>query len=774
MKSISRIILPLVVLLLAIACKNQKVDYDTFSLQDETVQASANRVNITGSYSFTGYVGNMKINIGENENLTDARQYPVQLIDKDYSVTVDSLHPNTRYYYCYSIDFGMKEDYLTETSSFMTFEAHTPTVHIIEIRAIDSTLFRVKCKVSDDGGLPLMEKGICWNTSGNPSLSDSIVKYSDNQPGEYICLMEGLEYNTVYYVNAYARNESKTGFGEPKSFKTGILPAVPTVITGDAEVSIDSVVCHGEVTDEGTSPVTERGICWFTQHNPTIDGYHDSIAGGIGEFSVTIENLTPNQTYYYRAYAINDVDIKYGEEKSFTTLPETERYNIIVSANNNEWGSVSGGGVYEVGETCTIRATANDGYVFVNWEENNTVVSEGAEFSFTVERDRTLVATFDAIVAILPTVSTSPVINITANDAYCGGEIIDDGGSMILHKGVCWSLFENPTIDNDSYTDDGTGNEPFVSHITNLQENTEYHVRAYATNDVGTSYGEDLTFLTSSSTPTPPEGIVNGRFTVGENTVVYFSKGNLQYVGSNGNAYWKFADNQWDYLSTSTNQQSSNTNVNRDLFGWGTSGNNHNNACYQPWSTEQVDSKYYAYGQSQYNLNDQSGQADWGYNAINNGGNQQNKWRTLTKDEWKYVFNEREASTVNGVQNARYAKAIVNGKAGVILLPDNYTHPSGMTALSNINNPAADFSTNNYGISAWTLMEANGCVFLPTAGNRLGTTVAGYGEKGYYWSSSAAGNNTASGVFFNTSNCNPDFGSSRSSGLSVRLVYPVE
>ena len=165
---------------------------------------------------------------------------------------------------------------------------------------------------------------------------------------------------------------------------------------------------------------------------------------------------------------------------------------------------------------------------------------------------------------------------------------------------------------------------------------------------------------------TQPQGSLKGGFSVGENTAVLFSQGNLQYIGSAATPYWKFADHQWDCFGDN-GQGSDNQDVNRDLFGWGTSGYNHGANCYQPWSTSQTYSDYYSYGNSSYNLFDQSGQADWGYNAISNGGNLENSgWRTLTQAEWQYLFNTR--STASGI---RFAKAQVNNVNGVILLPDD-------------------------------------------------------------------------------------------------------
>jgi hypothetical protein len=161
-------------------------------------------------------------------------------------------------------------------------------------------------------------------------------------------------------------------------------------------------------------------------------------------------------------------------------------------------------------------------------------------------------------------------------------------------------------------------------------------------------------------------GTLRGVFSIGENKTMHFSQSNLQYQASTNT--WRFAENQWDHVGSQipdgggnyggTVSGSDNSNISNtysgwiDLFGWGTSSYNHGAVCYQPWSISTSDNNYYVYGNSSYNLYDQTGQADWGYNPISNGGNQPNQWHTLTKEEWVYVFNTR--NTASGI---RFAKA---------------------------------------------------------------------------------------------------------------------
>ena len=263
----------------------------------------------------------------------------------------------------------------------------------------------------------------------------------------------------------------------------------------------------------------------------------------------------------------------------------------------------------------------------------------------------------------------------------------------------------------------------------------------------------------------PLEGALQGKFSVAEGSFVTFSQGNLQYVGSAGTPYWKFADNQWDYLGVTTEQNSYLQNVDRDLFGWGTSGYDHGATCYQPWSTSTSNEDYYAYGSSSYNLFDQTGQADWGYNAIANGGDQENiGWRTLTSDEWGYLFNTR--TTPSGI---RFAMGQVNAVNGMILLPDDWKEE--YYPLNSTNSAAANYSDNVITASQWATLEQHGAVFLPAAGYRGAYSVYSAGSYGNYWSSSQIDSNNAKQLYFHNAYLDAAYSFGRYSGNSVRLVH---
>ena len=277
-------------------------------------------------------------------------------------------------------------------------------------------------------------------------------------------------------------------------------------------------------------------------------------------------------------------------------------------------------------------------------------------------------------------------------------------------------------------------------------------------------------------------GALVGKFSVSDTKKVYFSKGNLQYTKSTG--IWSFMDHQYSTVET-TSQAIGDDYTSQDvvsLFGWGTSGWNNGNTYYQPYNTAYVNSssKGYGYGPKNgttytYDLTGTYANADWGlYNAISNGGNTANTWRTLTKDEWTYLFNTRSASTVNGTADARYAKAYLFGTThGVIIFPDSYTHPAGVTAPTGINaTSSTSWDGNRYTATDWAKMEAAGCVFLPAAGWRDATTIRSVNEYVRYWTSSTSNNaGYALNVGITESYMNPADYNQKNYGYSVRLVH---
>ena len=420
-------------------------------------------------------------------------------------------------------------------------------------------------------------------------------------------------------------------------------------------------------------------------------------------------------------------------------------------------------GVFAGGFTAVVKNTTNDVIDNLTTTNNNTI-----------RRERIRMMS----IKTLAEVQTEDPSAITSNSVTLHGSVVYEGpvGDIQAH-GFSYSTtpdFEGPTGTVVPVTDwdNAKGIYTFHAEVEGLDANTTYYYRAFfnlTADPASAEYGGIKDF----STPTGlPVGAIGFPFSVSETQKVYFSKGNLQYIGSAGNgdanntgAYWKFADHQWDRLGNN-GQAGGTKQLDRDLFGWGVSGYNHGASAYQPWSTSTNNAHYYVYGNSNYHLYSQTGMADWGYNAIINGGNQENSgWRTLTDAEFNYVFYQRPA----GLRNI----GKVNNVNGLILLPDNWTLPEGVSFNSNWNN---SFTNNVYDVEQWAKMEENGAVFLPCNGYRKNVGVVDVETRANYWTSynpqSPTRRYCMCFVFYSTSagatTCD------RYYGLSVRLVRNVE
>ena len=274
------------------------------------------------------------------------------------------------------------------------------------------------------------------------------------------------------------------------------------------------------------------------------------------------------------------------------------------------------------------------------------------------------------------------------------------------------------------------------------------------------------------------DGALSGLFSVSADTKVQFSHGNLQYQASKKK--WRFAENQWDWVGGLNNGtvysdlvRCNNAEISEkyegwiDLFGWGT-GDKPNLS-----------------GHKGYDMF-----VDWGINTISNGGKAANPWRTLTKDEWEYLFHGRaNAEKLFGFGN-------VYGVYGIIILPDNWDLPNGYTFTPSVtkgltwikegegfghlkdfyhNSKFDNYSHNYYYYTDWAVLEAAGAVFLPAAGDRIGADYGCDGSKGKYWSSTPYDSYDSFCISFDNGNLFIKDNRNRVyMGCSVRLVRDIQ
>ncbi|WP_207493474.1 DUF1566 domain-containing protein [Aridibaculum aurantiacum] len=365
------------------------------------------------------------------------------------------------------------------------------------------------------------------------------------------------------------------------------LPAVTT--NTPTTVTSSSASLSGDVTNQGGSPVTERGFCWSTTTSPTIQNYTITSGQGTGSFTSSITNLAASTKYYVRAFAKNSASIAYGNEVSFTTtsasstgVPTVSTNDVVYVAGSNtaqSGGSISadgGSAITEKGicwgtssnpsvqDNRTIDGTgtanfnsqltgliAGTTYYVRAYARNSSGVGYGSNKNFTTSNN---------------TPPSAPVVTTTAasyNAATAtistGGNVSSDGGAAVTARGVVWATSPNPVLGTNA-TSNGSGTGSFASSITSVAANSTYYIRAYATNSVGTTYGNSVTINTNASST----------FTIGQSYgggIIFFVDATGQHgliaatqdVGGTSGTKWDYNSNTQLIGANSTTDGKTNT-----------------------------------------------------------------------------------------------------------------------------------------------------------------------------------------------------------------------
>ncbi|KAB2879518.1 DUF1566 domain-containing protein [bacterium] len=289
-----------------------------------------------------------------------------------FASSITGLSPNTMYY----VKAYATNDVGTSYGNQVTFTTNpilVPTVTTTTITNITSTSASTGGNVTADGGAPVTARGVCWNTSANPTITDSITS-NGTGTGAYVSSMGNLLPNTTYYVRAYVTNSAGTNYGNEVSFATGVV-VLPTVTTASmTNITTATASSGGNVTADGGAAVTARGVCWSTSQNPTIADAHTSNGTGTGLFISSITSLTPNTTYYVKAYVTNSVGTSYGSEESFTTLTIGDSYQggkIFYILQPGDSG-------YVAGQSHGLIAAPTDQGTSIQWYNGSNIVTGAA------------------------------------------------------------------------------------------------------------------------------------------------------------------------------------------------------------------------------------------------------------------------------------------------------------------------------------------------------------------------------------------------------------
>lgn len=403
-----------------------------------------------------------------------------------------------------------------------TFTTLASTVATVTTKAVTEVTFTTAKSGGDitgDGGAAITEKGICWNTSENPTTDNNRTSDGSGNDG-FISSLSGLTEGTTYYVRAYAVNSKGTAYGNQQTFTTAVTTAPSLTTKAVTEITFTTAKSGGDISSDGGAAVTAKGICWNTSVNPTVTNTHTTDGTGTDAFTSNLTGLTEGTVYYVRAYATNSKGTTYGNQQTFTTtgtnIPAvtTKAVTEIAFTTAKSGGDISSDGgapvtakgiCWNIAENPTIdNSHTTDGTGTDTFTSDLTGLTESTTYyvrAYATNSKGTAYGnqlTFTTTGTNIPVVTTKAVTEIALTTAKSGGDISSDGGLAVTAKGICWNTAENPTITN-THTTDGTGTDTFVSSLTGLTEGTTYYVRAYATNSKGTAYGNQVTFLTTSS-----------------------------------------------------------------------------------------------------------------------------------------------------------------------------------------------------------------------------------------------------------------------------------
>ncbi|NLJ43629.1 MAG: hypothetical protein GX431_08210 [Bacteroidales bacterium] len=372
--------------------------------------------------------------------------------------------------------------------------------------------------ISSDGGADITARGVCYGTATLPEITGQHTSDS-NGPGDFTSDLTGLTASTKYYVRAYATNEAGTAYGNEVTFTTA-APVVATLTTLEATaISSNRAVSGGNITSDGGSAVTARGVCWSTAANPTLSDNKTTNGSGTGNFASDITGLTPGTTYHVRAYATNNIGTSYGNDISFTTSAVVPTVTTAAVSSYTRTSAVTGGNVTSSGGaavtakgvcwststgpvatgshttdgsgtgsfTSTITGLSpNTTYYYRAYATNSAGTAYGVENHFTTSP------------VTVPEVSTSSVTSVGLTTASSGGNVTNDNGAQVTERGICYNTTGNPTI-SDTKIPSGTGTGTFSVNLTGLTSGTVYYLKAYAINSAGTGYGSQMVFSTSIS-----------------------------------------------------------------------------------------------------------------------------------------------------------------------------------------------------------------------------------------------------------------------------------
>jgi len=402
-----------------------------------------------------------------------------------------------------------------------------PTVTTQAVTNIGTTTATGHGTITNTGGENCDKRGVCWNTAGNPTVSDSKSEETGSFGIEaFSRSMTGLSPNTHYYVRAYAHNPAGYGYGSQVEFTTNI--AVPTVTTNAASsVEETTATLNGQVTNIGGQKADLRGFNWgltSSYGSDWTEGTSGTYQYGTGTFNHGLTGLSQGTLYHFRAKAHNSAGWGYGSDVTFLTKPEAPTGLDANAASSGTihltWNKGTGAQkTYIRGKAGSYPTSRSDGYLVYSGTGtscDDTGLTGGTIYYYRAwsyatdggkEQYSDAYSEDFALAIEKPSVTTNDASLVTGTSATLNAQITNTGGGSATSRGFVWDTTSrgdpgNTAPASSAYTnnwkEDGTYGVASFSHaLSSLTKGETYYFRGCAYNPTGDwSYGTELSFST--------------------------------------------------------------------------------------------------------------------------------------------------------------------------------------------------------------------------------------------------------------------------------------
>lgn len=455
----------------------------------------------------------------------DAEELYAELNDNaSFTYLVSNLLPSKQYYVR---AFAINEAGKVWSSNEVSFTTISSVTSVQTLQVTDIDVVNGKATFNGailEAGIPAYsEKGFCYGTSADPTVSNTKVIVSGTDAGEYSHICSGLSANSAYYVRAYAVQYDKIIYGTTVPFSTNTSATVVTT-SGATNITSSSATLNGVILEAGNPVYSEKGFCYSKSPNPTISNTKVTVGGeGSGNYSADIENLSFNTTYYYRAYVIHNGKVIYGSEEQFIsgyTVSVVETYSNVAditydaaelsyiiknlgdpqctesgmcystSSNPTISSNVVTGSLSTFKQTLAISGlTENTSYYFRAFVKQDGKVVYGSVYSFKT-------ATRPSVSTLNATNLQNPYGLMNMWQVQLNGKVNSVGNPNITKRGFKYSTNGDPEGSGTTESVSGSSVGNYSVTLTGLRSNTTYYVRAYVKNSIGYEYGELITFTT--------------------------------------------------------------------------------------------------------------------------------------------------------------------------------------------------------------------------------------------------------------------------------------